>query len=100
MPKATLALSLTTLIALAAAPSFAASNCAPRDAVATALAMNHGEAPVSGGIQGNSRILEVFVSEETDTWSILVTNANGMACIVASGTDWSRQSVLPAGIPG
>ncbi|MEM1233196.1 MAG: hypothetical protein AAGH70_03640 [Pseudomonadota bacterium] len=77
-----------------------AMNCATRDSIATALSIKYGEQPVSGGLQGDSRLVEVFVSEKDNTWTILVTEANGVSCIVAAGTNWAKEGLLPAGIPG
>ncbi|MGR3493620.1 MAG: hypothetical protein ACU0DW_16340 [Shimia sp.] len=81
-------------------PAFAQGACAERDSLATALATHHGEAPVSGGLQGSSYLVEVFVSAEEGTWTIVATEASGKACIIAAGTDWVDSAVLPAGIPG
>ncbi|MEM1373441.1 MAG: hypothetical protein AAGF78_03555 [Pseudomonadota bacterium] len=98
MTKAkTIALAAGTLIL---ATQASAMNCATRDSIATALSINYGEQPVSGGIQGDNRIVEIFVSEKDDTWTILVTGANGVSCIVAAGTDWAKEALLPTGIPG
>ena len=83
-----------------AASSATAMNCANRDAIATALSLNYGETPISGGLQGDDRIVEVFVSPKDNTWTILVTETNGTSCIVAAGTNWAQESLLPAGIPG
>lgn len=60
-------------------------NCAPRDAVVTRLADSYGESRQSMGLGANNAVVEVFASEETGTWTITVTMANGITCLVASG---------------
>lgn len=94
---ATLAIAAGTLLV---ATQATAMNCATRDSIATALSINYGEQPVSGGLQGDNRLVEIFVSEKDNTWTILVTETNGVACIVAAGTNWAKEGLLPAGIPG
>lgn len=74
--------------------------CKTRDEVASILALQHGELPVSGGIHGDDAVLELFVSEGSKTWSIIITQPDGTACLVAAGTDWMDESILPAGVPG
>ena len=80
-----------------------AANCAKRDIVVDRLASKYGEAFAGGGLQNQSRIFEVWMSEEKGTWTILMTRADGSTCIMASGTNW-RDGLpavkTPAGIPG
>ena len=33
----------------------------------------------------NNAVVEVFASSDTGTWTITVTNASGVTCLVASG---------------
>ena len=88
------------MLALDATAQTQSDLCAPREQVAQALAINHGEEPVSGGIHGGAALLEVFVSKSEKTWSIIITQADGTSCIVAAGTDWIDRNLLPLGIPG
>lgn len=78
-----------------------AEQCAPRDTVAQHLGTKYSEAQTAAGLQTSTRIVEVWASEE-GTWTILVTRADGMSCIVAAGTHW--RETIPAervaGIPG
>lgn len=66
----------------------AQSNCASRDIVIEKLTENYGEALGGAGLQNASRMFEVWFSEEKGTWTILMTRADGMTCIMASGTNW------------
>ena len=75
-------------------------HCGPRDVFTMYLSTHHGEEPVSAGLQGSDKIIEIFTSKEGETWSILVTDNEGTSCLVASGTDWTQGSFLPAGVPG
>ena len=60
-------------------------NCAPRDTVVARLAEGYGETRQSIGLGANNAVIEVFASAETGTWTITVTSARGVTCLVASG---------------
>jgi hypothetical protein len=62
-----------------------ARNCAPRDIVVTRLAEGYGETRQSIGLGANNAVVEVFASQDSGSWTITVTMANGMTCLVASG---------------
>ncbi|MEM8774821.1 MAG: hypothetical protein AAGF53_07285 [Pseudomonadota bacterium] len=72
-------------LALCLASPAIAANCAPRDLVVDRLAERYGESRQSMGLGSNNSVVEVFASEETGTWTIVVTSVNGMTCLVASG---------------
>lgn len=86
-------LSLSTAIAAAGLLTYSTTaveaqgsrNCAPRDAVVDRLADKYGESRQSMGLGSNNRVVEVFASSETGTWTITVTMPNGLTCLVASG---------------
>ena len=82
--KQLIMLGLTTLLASPVAAQTAA-NCAPRDVVVDRLAQRYGETCQSMGLGANNAVIEVFASDETGSWTITVTSANGITCLVASG---------------
>lgn len=89
-------LSPTTLIAQT-------TNCAQRQLVIEKLEVGYGEAFAGGGLQNAQHIFEVWFSQEKGTWTILMTRADGVSCIMASGTNWREGELLaraPQGIPG
>ncbi|MBD3664005.1 hypothetical protein [Sulfitobacter aestuariivivens] len=67
-----------------------ARNCAPREAVVTRLAEGYGETRQSIGLGSNNAVIEVFASDETGSWSITVTQPNGVTCLVASGQGYEQ----------
>ncbi len=77
-------------MAATAPPAFAA-NCALRDTVVQRLTSNYSESLTAGGLQGNqtmTTMLEVWASQENGTFTVIITNPQGVSCIVAAGTDW------------
>lgn len=88
-----------TILALAAHSATAQNvrNCAPRDVVVERLAEKYGESRQSVGLGANNAMVEVFAADETGTWTITVTMANGVTCLVASGQAYEAiADALPA----
>lgn len=86
IPTLTLAFS----VMMTAGPAWAAS-CAKRDLVVDRLKVKYSEQLTAGGLQASrteTAVVEVWSSPETGTFTVMMTNANGVSCIVASGTDW------------
>lgn len=81
-----------------AAPPAIAAGCADRDLVVERLQSKYSEAMVAGGLQGvqdnKMTMLEVWSSEKTGTFTVIMTNAQGVSCILAAGTDWFQQEAL------
>jgi hypothetical protein len=67
--------------------AFAAPQCGPHKQVIEMLSKRFSEVPKAVGIVGEKRIMEVFLSKK-GTWTILVTNSEGLTCILAAGDDW------------
>lgn len=65
-------------------------NCGPRDAVVERLAERYGETRQSVGIGSNNSMVEVFASDTTGSWTILVTLPGGLSCLVASGESFEQ----------
>lgn len=87
----------------AALPVIAAAqgaNCAPHALVVERLAAHYGETRHSMGLGANNSVVEVFASVETGSWTITVTNANGVTCLVASGQAFEElaEALPPDGI--
>ena len=72
-------------------------NCGPREAVVERLASAYGETRQSVGIGSNNAMVEVYASDETGSWTILVTMPAGVSCPVASGQSFEEVAeALPA----
>ncbi|GGB88187.1 hypothetical protein GCM10011363_00990 [Marivita lacus] len=68
----------------------AQQNCADRALVIERLASTYGETRQSIGLAQNNTMVEVFASTTTGSWTITVTNAAGLTCLVASGEAFER----------
>lgn len=88
MKKQLLTLTLAVgsmLIVAQGAHAQQAANCAKRDAVVDRLVNKYGETRQSIGLAANNAVVEVFASPDSGSWTITVTMANGMTCLMASG---------------
>lgn len=96
MYKHLLGAGLSISLALAALPA-SAGNCAQRDRVVERLKSKYSESFAGGGLQASrtrSSVVEVWASKETGTFTVILTTPEGMACIVATGTDWHQAHLV------
>lgn len=59
--------------------------CAEHARVVERLAAHYGESRQSIGLASNNTVVEVFASPDTGSWTITVTQAGGLTCLVAAG---------------
>ncbi len=81
-------LALALILAVLAVPASAEQFCDTRAAVVEKLSLTYGEAPRGMGLQGKEGMLEVWTSESTGSWSVVMTYTDGDACVVAVGANW------------
>lgn len=62
--------------------------CAAHTQVVERLAERYGETLQSMGMHSSNGLLEVYASESTGTWTILVTSPDGTSCLIAAGQMW------------
>lgn len=74
------------VVLVAGAASAQPRACAPRDVVLDRLAVRYGEARKAIGLGANAQMVEVFASEDSGTWTIIVTSPSGLTCLIASGS--------------
>ena len=65
--------------------------CAQRDIVVDRLQELYDETHAGSGLQTQSdsqALVEVWASEETGTFTVILTSPQGVSCVLATGTDW------------
>ncbi len=77
-------LSLAALVACT--PATAQMSCAPHDRIVAGLEQRYGEVRQGAGLR-LGEMIELWASPE-GTWTLVAVRADGLACIVADGTDW------------
>lgn len=81
-----------------AAPALPMAACAPHGAVIKSLSGKYNETRKAYGLAGGKQMLEIFVSEK-GTWTVVVTNLEGIACVIAVGDSWEDAPKTPTGSP-
>lgn len=71
------------------------NNCALRIAVVERLTETYGETRQSIGLATNNTVVEVFASDESGSWTITVTNPQGVTCLVAAGRSFEALDEEP-----
>lgn len=70
----------------------AQTGCAVRDAIVARLAESYGQVRTDGAAAGALSFYEVFASEATGTWTVLLSGVNGISCIMAAGDGWQPEA--------
>lgn len=89
-----LALSVGVVAMVIAGAARAQTNCADRTMVVDRLADKYGESRQSVGVAANNSMVEVFANGGTGSWTIIVTQPDGRACMVASGMSFEALAVV------
>ena len=100
-------LTLAALVGMLGLASPALAQAPPQSPLTTAchtqadltemLNQKYAELPSAVGLQSNGHLVEVFVSNDGTSWTIVVTRPDGWSCIVAVGEHWEP---LPGPISG
>lgn len=69
------------------------------DLVAYLQGREWGETKQGMGLDSAGQVLEVYASEKTGTWTIIVTSPDGQACMAALGAMWESGPITPLGDP-
>ena len=72
-------------IAVLGSTAKAQAVCGKRADIVKQLMKKYGETRRSVGLQQGRGVVEVYASAETGSWTILITNARGLSCLMAAG---------------
>ena len=75
----------------------AAAPCGSHDAVAKTLSTKYKEARRIMGVVSAKAVMEIYMSPQ-GTWTVLVTDIAGTACIIATGQDWQEVPIEMVGL--
>jgi len=59
--------------------------CAPREGFVQQLLGKYQEAPQAMGVSNTGFLMELFASEHTGSWTIMLTRPDGQTCIIYAG---------------
>ena len=75
-------------------PVAAQSQCMPRALLTEQLHEQYGEALLVEGMVDPRQIIEFWVAPEGQSWTVLLSRADGLSCVLSAGMGW-----LPAPAP-
>jgi hypothetical protein len=62
--------------------------CMPRERLQTELRQAYQEVPISGGMLSTGVLLEIYAKLDGGSFSMVVTDPAGEACVIRVGSDW------------
>lgn len=108
MHRLTFALSIAALWSLAATASATEPandeadglhRCHNREQIVSALTNGFHEEAVSIGLHHNGEMMELYASDDSGTWTLLLTRTDGISCVVATGEAFEQREIDPADTP-
>ena len=85
----------STMIVASSASAIAMPQCGDRDHVIGSLSETYSEQHIASGFQSTAGLMEIWASDSDGTWTILLTRPDGQTCVVASGTHWLENNMVP-----
>ena len=73
--------------------------CAPRAQVLDVIESRYRESRRAIGLTGSQTVMELYASEATGSWTLVVTLPSGLSCLVASGQGFEPEAPHPVGAP-
>ncbi len=80
-------------------PAEATMACGPHKKLTKALTGKYKESRKGLGLVASRRVMEVFVSE-SGSWTLVMTDLNGVSCIIAAGHSWEDAPKVAMAEPG
>ncbi len=87
---------LILAVLLWAAPAQAQAACDDRAKIVPRLAEQYQEQPRGRGVDGRNVLIELFISPN-GSWTLLVSQPNGISCLIAAGQGWLEIPYIPDG---
>ncbi len=71
-------------------PAHGQAVCMPRDQIVARLESQYQEFQAAWGMANTGQLVELWATEDRDTWTLVLTHANGISCLMAAGEHWSE----------
>lgn len=83
-------LTTAALLVATCAPAHAQVNCATTGDVYSIMIDRYGEERIALGLSDKGYIVEFWGNDETQSWTVIMTRADGISCIVDQGNQFIR----------
>lgn len=64
--------------------------CAPRHELVQTLRGQFGEQQMGVGMRGPESVMEIWTSDKSGDWTLVMSYTDGRSCIVAIGENWQQ----------
>jgi hypothetical protein len=71
----------------------ASERCAPRQQIIDILADQYQEKQQGVGMVNENAVFEIFISR-AGTWTAIVSDVQGLSCVIGSGAEWEGMPIL------
>ena len=88
LPLVKISIAAALSIAVLGGDAGAQAVCGKRTEIVKQLHKKYGETRRSVGLQQGRGVVEVYASEKTGSWTILLTRPAGESCLMAAGQSW------------
>lgn len=87
------------LIFLTDSPALAqSSGCHSHERLTKLLKERFAEHPVAAGLEASGRLIELFASTDSASWTLVTTTPAGESCVIAVGEHWlDAKPIAPDG---
>lgn len=76
-------------------PAAAQSLCMPRAALTEQLHRQYGESLLVEGVIDPQHMIEFWVAPAGQSWTLLLSRADGLVCVMAAGMGWLPAPPVP-----
>lgn len=81
---------------IVASPAYSDERCIPWDDLREGMQKTFGQIEVGGGFIDSNAVITVFATPGGAEWTLAAHRADGLACVLSTGTDWFHVSVPSA----
>ena len=86
--KSRIALALAAMLAVFLCAQPAAAVCGKRADIVSKLIKKYNEKQIGMGLAKDGKLVEIFVSQETGGFTVLLSTADGASCVASYGKAW------------
>ncbi len=83
-----LALGLALMLVTASEAAAQTTGCQAHDTLARLLEERFAERPVGAGLAAGGRLVQLFASPDSASWTLVATTPAGESCVIAVGEHW------------
>ncbi|MEM9736358.1 MAG: hypothetical protein AAF908_07110 [Pseudomonadota bacterium] len=76
-----------------------AALCGKREQIVKQLEGRYGEAPTAIGLADGAGVMEIYANPTSGSWTIVITNPQGLTCLMAAGQAFERMEIAPGDSP-